>query len=75
MNTPYTPPKSNYISVVSTRTGRTLFRIDLARGIIELQDRGVKECVDLAAIANGHGGSTNPTGSKQAATAGVDSAL
>lgn len=52
MNT-YTPPKSAYIPVVSKRTGRLLFKIDMIRGIIEVQERGIKEYVDLGALAEG----------------------
>lgn len=50
MNT-YTPPKSAYIPVISKITGRLLFKIDITRGIIEIQDRGNKEYVDLGMVA------------------------
>ena len=50
MTTPYVPPKSNYIPVISKITGRLLFKIDIIRGIIEVQDRGNKEYVDLGLL-------------------------
>ena len=50
MTTPYVPPRSNYIPVISKITGRLLFKIDIIRGIIEVQDRGNKEYVDLGLL-------------------------
>lgn len=45
----YQPPRSNFISV-TWQNGKLAFRIDLQRGLIEMQERGVKEVFDLASI-------------------------
>lgn len=45
----YQPPKPSFIPVVN-RAGRLLFKFDPQRGLIEIQDRGEKEIVDLAIL-------------------------
>ena len=46
----YILPKSQFIPVVS-QSGKLRFRFDPLRGLIEIQDRGVKEIFDLVVIA------------------------
>lgn len=44
-----TLPKSQYIPV--TKNGKLLFKFDPVRFLIEIQQRGVKEVIDLTVIA------------------------
>jgi hypothetical protein len=45
-----TLPKSHYIPVVN-QAGKLLFKFDPKRFLIEIQHRGIKETIDLSAIA------------------------
>lgn len=45
----YQPPRPSFVPV-TWQNGKLAFRIDLQRGLIEMQERGVKEVFDLASI-------------------------
>ncbi len=46
----YKLPEPNFIPVLGIND-KLRFRFDYVRGLIEIQDRGVKEIFDLSAIA------------------------
>ena len=50
MSNQYQPPKPIFLPV-TWQNGKLAFKFDPVRGLIEMQERGVKQVFDLSALA------------------------